>query len=76
MDEGKSIEIFKGTNGERVAEIVQADNGKYQLWKIERRDFSPPGTKHSLVNEYQDLEAARAEAQMIVVRHEQDQKRG
>jgi len=72
MNEGKSIEIFKSRSGKRVAEIVQAENGKYQVWKIGRRDISPPGTIHSLIGEYQDLAAAQAEAKMIVVRYEQD----
>ncbi len=74
MSQDKVIEIFRSKNGERLAEIVRAENGKYQLWKIERRDIQPPGNIHSLIDEYEELDAAQAEARMIVIRHEQDQK--
>ena len=66
--------IFKAKDGSRVAEIEKGRNGKYLLWQINRREISPPGNKHSLIGEYSDLETARAEAKMIVVRFEQDQE--
>ena len=75
MSADQNIEIFKAKNGARIAEIEKTENGKYQVWKIDRRDILPPGNRHSLIGEYQDLEAARAEADMIVVRYEQDQEK-
>lgn len=72
MTEDNNIEIFKAKDGMRVAEIEKNKNGKYLLWKIDRRDIAPPGNKHSLIDEYLDLEAARSKAKMIVVRYEQN----
>lgn len=60
----------------RVAEIEKNKDGKYLLWEVVRRDISPPGNNHSLIDEYLDLEAARSEARMIVVRYEQDHEEG
>ena len=72
MTKDKIIEIFRAKDGVRVAEIEKNEDGKYSLWEIVRRDISPPGNRHSLIDEYLDLEAARSEASMIVVRYEQD----
>ena len=74
MSQNKVIETFRSKNRERLAEIVQAENGRYQLWKIARRDIHPTGNKHSLIDEYEELVAAQAEARMILNRHEEDQK--
>lgn len=73
MSEANTTELFKGKDGSRLAEIEKGSNGKYLLWKIDRREISPSGNRHSLLGEYLDLVTARAKAKMIVVRFEQDQ---
>ena len=69
MPENGVIEQFNGEDGEIVAEIVQDENGNYDLWKIDRPN-------NSCIGNYHDLAAARAEAQMIVIRYNQDRAKG
>ena len=65
MGDRKFPEIYKGKDGKIVAEIEKADNGNFGVWDT---------INNSHTGEYKDISAAQAEANMIVVRYDQDQE--
>lgn len=72
MENEKSVEKFKASDGFFVAEIVKAENEKYQVWERRRNDFGT-GNRHSIIGEHKELDDAKAEAKVIVEKYEQDQ---
>ena len=72
MENGKSVEKFKASDGFLVAEILIAENGKFRLLERRRNDLGT-GNRHSIIGEYDEIDHAKSEAKVIVEKYEQDQ---
>ena len=71
--DGKSIKTFRGKDGRIVAQIMQAENGEYELWIREKLNNMLSGDLHKRRGKHSDLAAARATGDRIVSRYNQDQ---
>ena len=69
----KSIKIFRGNDGRIVAQIMQAENGEYEIWMREKLNNMLSGDLHKRRGKHSDLAAARATGDRIVSRYNQDQ---
>jgi hypothetical protein len=69
----KKIETFNGKDGRLVAEIMQSENGEYEVWERERLNNMLRGNLHKRRGKHSDLAAARATGNRIVSRYNQDQ---
>lgn len=65
----RSIKIFKGKDGRLLAQIMQSENGEYEVWERERLNNSLPGNLHKRGGKHLDLTAARATGNRIVARY-------
>jgi len=69
----RSITIFKGKDERLLAQIMQSENGEYEIWERESLNNMLPGNLQKRKGKRSDLAATRAEADRIVARYNQDQ---
>jgi hypothetical protein len=69
----RSIKIFNGKDGRLLAQIMQAENGEYEVWERERLNNMLPGNLHKRKGKCSDLAAACVQGDRIVARYNQDQ---
>ncbi len=68
-----NITIFKGKDERLLAQIMQSENGEYEIWERERLNNALPGYLHKRIGKRSDLAAARATGNRIAARYNQDQ---
>ena len=69
----RSITIFKGKDERLLMQIIQSEDGEYELWERERLNNVLPGYLHKRIGKRPNLAAARATGDRIVSRYNQDQ---
>jgi hypothetical protein len=69
----RSITIFKGKDERLLAQIMQSENGEYEIWERESLNNMLPGYLHKRTGKRPNLAAARATGNRIVSRYNQDQ---
>jgi hypothetical protein len=69
----RSITIFKGKDERLLAQIMQSENGEYEIWERERLNNVLPGYLHKRTGKRSNLAAARTTGNRIVSRYNQDQ---
>jgi hypothetical protein len=69
----RSIKVFRGQDGRILAQIMQAENGEYEIWIREKLNNMLSGNLHKRRGKPSDLAAARATGDRIVSRYNQDQ---
>lgn len=69
----KSIKVFRGQDGRILAQIMQAENGEYEIWIREKLNNMLSGNLHKRRGKHSELAAARATGDRIVSRYNQDQ---
>ena len=72
----RSITIFKGKDERLLAQIMQSENGEYEIWEREILNNVLPGYLHKRIGKRSNLAAARATGDRIVYRYNQDQPLG
>jgi len=72
----RSIKIFEGKDGRLLAQIMQSENGEYEVWERERLNNILPGNLHKRRGKPLNLTAAWATGNRIVARYNQDQTLG
>jgi hypothetical protein len=65
--------IFKGKDERLLAQIMQSENGGYEIWERERLNNVLPGYLHKRIGKRLNLAAARATGNRIVSRYNQCQ---
>ena len=69
----RSIKIFKGKDGRLLAQIMQSENGEYEVWQRERLNNMLGGNLNKRKGKRSNLASARATGNRIVYRYNQDQ---
>jgi hypothetical protein len=72
----RNIKIFKGKDGRLLAQIMQSENGEYEVWERERLNNRMPGNLHKRKEKCAELAAALAIANRIVARYNKEQTEG
>lgn len=69
----RSITIFKGKDERLLMQIMQSEDGEYEIWERERLNNVLPGYLNKRIGKRPNLAAARATGNRIVSRYNQDQ---
>ena len=69
----RSITIFKGKDERLLAQIMQSENGEYEIWEREKLNNVLPGYLNKRTGKRSNLAAARATGNRIVSRYNQHQ---
>jgi hypothetical protein len=69
----RSITIFKGKDERLLAQIMQSENGEYEVWEREGLNNVLHGYLHKRIGKHPNLAAARATGNRIVARYNKDQ---
>jgi hypothetical protein len=70
----RNIKIFKGKDGRLLAQIMQSENGEYEVWERERLNNMLAGNLHKRKEKCLELVAALGTANRIVARYNKDQE--
>jgi hypothetical protein len=69
--DGRSIKVFKGHDGRVLAQITQAETGKYEIWVREKQNNMLGGNLRKHRGRHTNLATARATGDRIVSRYNQ-----